>query len=214
VAALPPAFREELLLSAEAGYRVVLRGRMDRVWRRSAWLWPFFWLLAYANILFPETGNDIPASMVITAGRDKDGQPYHSWRRTFNFKTRRRFNATMIYDQRLRRVVEKMGPGGMFRMAWDVQFKAPGTLLIDTTGCLLRLGPIRVWLPDWLCVSVRAVQQTRSGQDNLVSVELTVSHPMLGPLFGYEGTFALERRDEHRHTATVGERVATGSRPR
>ena len=75
VADLPPAFREQFLLAPEDPHAVLFEGRMYRVWRRPAWLWPVFWLLARPNILFPETGTDIPATMIIRAGRDRRGRP-------------------------------------------------------------------------------------------------------------------------------------------
>jgi hypothetical protein len=37
-ASLPPAFREQFLLAPEHQHAVLFEGRMDRVWRRPAWL--------------------------------------------------------------------------------------------------------------------------------------------------------------------------------
>jgi hypothetical protein len=80
---------------------------MHQIWRRHAWLRPLFMMLAWADILFPETGRDVPASMTI----EPDGHGGDVWQRTFAFARERRFNATMVY--RGSSVIERLGPHGM-----------------------------------------------------------------------------------------------------
>ena len=65
---------------------------MRRIWHRHAWLQPLFSLLARFDILFPESGCDVPASM--TVAKVDEGA---TWRRTFAFVKSRRFEATMRY---------------------------------------------------------------------------------------------------------------------
>ncbi len=194
-AALPPAFREQFLLSPEAPYRLVLAGCMDRVWHRPRWLWPLFRALAWTDTLFAETGEDVPATMTIAAGRDRDGGPYQTWRRTFSFRTPRRFNATLSYDRRLGAVVEWLGAAKRVAVVWELRFPTPLTLEIVTAGWALRLGRRLVRLPRPLGVAVRAAERDDAGRDDLIHIDLTVAHPLLGPLFGYAGTFQLRRRD-------------------
>ena len=190
---LPPAMRDQFLLPAVAPYRVVLDGVMDRVWRRRRWLWPLFWLLARADILFPETGEHVPASLTISPERDQQGRVGHAWRRVFRFPTERRFNAVMGYDDTLQRVVEWLGPRRLVQIVWHVQFRPPRTMEILTEGVELRLGRRRWRLPRWLTASVRAVERADAAREDAIHIELTVAHPLLGPLFGYEGTFRRQR---------------------
>lgn len=75
---LPVALRDHYLVSADTPYRVVLEGAMNRIWHRPAWLWPFFWLLIWIDLLFPETGTQIPATMTVTGQRTADGHEYQS----------------------------------------------------------------------------------------------------------------------------------------
>ena len=52
-------------LGADGRHRVRLDGTMHQIWRRHGWLRPVFTLLAWADILFPETGWDVPVSLTI-----------------------------------------------------------------------------------------------------------------------------------------------------
>ena len=190
-AALPAAFREQFLLAPEHPHAVLLEGRMDHVWRRPAWLWPVFWLLTRPDILFPETGTDVPATMTIVAGRDGRGRPYQRWSRTFAFTPPRHFVATMGYDPERGQVVEWFGRTGRLEVAWDVRFRPPDTIEIATRGATLRLGRRRLPVPRPLCIAVRAVE--RADRDDTITIDLRLAVPVLGAVFGYAGAFRLRR---------------------
>jgi hypothetical protein len=122
------------LLAADASHRIVLEGTMELVWHRPHWLWPLFWLLTCFDLLFPETGTEIRATMTVSGWRSATGEGYHTRERTFAFPRLRRFNAVMVYDLRHNRVVERLGPGQLLQMAWDIQLRPPATVVIVTTG--------------------------------------------------------------------------------
>ena len=197
-ASLPPAFREQFLLAPEHQHAVLFEGRMDRVWRRPAWLWPVFWLLARSNILFPETGTDVPATMTITAGRDESRHPYQRWSRTFAFTPPRHFDATMGYDLERGQVVEWFGRAGRLEVAWDVRFLPPDTIEIATRGATARLGRCRLPLPRPLCIAVQVVERAARDRDDAITIDLRFSVPLLGAVFGYSGDFQLRRVDRSR----------------
>ena len=96
--------------------RVVLEGTMERVWRRGRWLWPFFWLASLSDLLFPDTGLDIPVTVQIRAVGSR--AVHHLWQRDFRFATgrRRRFTSRIEYDERLGNVIEAVGRG--WRSLW------------------------------------------------------------------------------------------------
>ena len=193
IAVLPPALRDHYLVSATTPYRIVLEGRMDRIWHRPAWLWPLFWFLTLADMLFPETGVDVPAIMTVTGGRDRQGRPYQTWNRSFQFPRSRCFNAMMIFDDQVACPVERLGPGQLLQMAWDVQFHAPATIEIRTTGCGLRIGQQYMRLPRFCYPTVRAIEIALPARDDAIHIDLSIEHPLLGRIFGYEGTFFLRR---------------------
>jgi hypothetical protein len=130
--------------------------------------------------------------MTVTTFR-VDGQPYQVWRRTFHLKTPRYFNATMLYDSRLRRVVELVGPSGLLRVAWTVVFQPPATIAITAAHCWVRVGRWYFAIPSWLCMRVEAVERADPTRDDTIHIRLTIAQPPLGPIFGYEGTFRLHR---------------------
>ena len=186
---LPAAFREQFLLPD--GRPLRLEGTMRRVWRRHRWTRPLFTLLAHANILFPETGENVPATMTIDAQAGR-----HSWRRTFAFTRTRVFYAEMSWSAELATVVERMGPGDLIEMVWQVRFRPHSTIEIATTQAALRVAGLSVRLPSWLAVQGRAVEVAEPARDDAITVDVTVSHPLLGPIFGYAGDFRLRRIDD------------------
>jgi hypothetical protein len=178
-----------------AGERVVLEGSMERVWRKGGWLWPFFWLASWADLLFPETGSNVPVTVDIQSTRS--GDPVHLWRRDFEFpERRRRFTSRMEYDRRLRRVVEAVGRGGALAIAWDTKFEPPSTLHLDAAGWVLRLGSLRLRLPEWLLGSGQAIETADLAVPGMIRIDFSVSHPLLGDVFGYAGIFTVRRMPE------------------
>lgn len=193
---LPPSIREQYLLPVDAAFEVVLAGQMRRVWRRPRWLWPVFWLLSLGDVLFPETGEHIPTTLTVTAARDVDGTPVAIWQRTFHFPRhrRRRYTSVMRYDHRTGHVAELQGPHHIFQEDAQVRFIPPDTIEWLTVESTLRLGRMRVRLPRRLWVTGRIVQRADLERLDTSQVALTLRHGMLGPIFGYEGTFRTARR--------------------
>jgi membrane protein len=194
---LPPVLRDQALLPAGAGYRVVLDGRLDQIWQRPGPVWPFFWLLARAGLLFAETGENVPAHITVTAAHDAHGEPCHIWRRTFDFPAPRHLHSRLSYDAALGRLVEYFGPGGRLQMVWHVSFQEPLTVVITTEACALLLGPWRLVLPAWSYAAVAVTTTAESAHTPFVRVELRLRHPWLGAIFGYHGRF--EQRLEAHH---------------
>jgi hypothetical protein len=192
-ATLAPVFREQYLLSPDAPYHVAFTGAANRVWHRPAWLGGVFWALGCAGILFVETGRAVPAALRIAVERDPSGAVRHEWRRTFRFPRPRPFDAELRYDPSLDRVVERLGVGGALEVVWQIYLLTPRVLVIVTDGMALRLGRFRLWLPRLLCLDVRAIEQADAERDDTVHVDLRMRHALLGPVFGYDGTFRLSR---------------------
>jgi hypothetical protein len=193
---LPLSFREQYLIPVDAPYQVVLGGHMARVWHRPAWLWPVFWFLARGDVLFPETGENIPTTLIITATRDPNGIPIEIWQRTFHFphQNRRRYTSTMRYDPGTKCVVELQGPGNIFQEDAQVRFTPPATIEWRTVASTLRIGRLRLQLPRRAWISAHIVQQADLARVDTSHITLTLTHGLLGPIFGYEGTFRVARR--------------------
>ena len=172
-------------LGADARHRVRLDGTMHQIWRRHGWLRPVFTLLAWADILFPETGRDVPVSLTI----EPDGRGDDVWRRTFAFTRERRFNATMAYQGST--VIERLGPRGMLEVPWHLRVTSADAIQITTGETRLRMGGLRLRFPRWLRFTVGATQRARA--HGRMDLDLVVTHPRLGRIFGYSGTFTVRR---------------------
>jgi len=189
VDALPTEFRDQYLF--EPSERVVLDGVMQQVWRRGRWLWPLFWLASWFDALFPETGSDVPVILKIQAQMSGER---HLWRREFYFAgRRRRFTSRMEYDERLGCVVELIGPGGALALAWHIRFEPPNRLALGASGWFLRIGPWRLRLPEWILGSGQATETADPAKPGVIRIDFVVTHPFLGDVFGYAGTFQVRR---------------------
>ena len=184
---LPKVFHQQYLYSVDEPYSLIFEGNADHVWHRPRWLTPFFWVLTWFQIFFPETGENIPTQLHIVGGRDSSNQPFHKWNRTFRFERNRYFNAVMAYDERTKAVVEKMGPSGILQIIWKIEFLPPNCLTISSVKCCMGFGIFRLFLPLFLYPTVIAKETAIN--DYEIYLELTASHPWLGEIFGYSGTF-------------------------
>src|SRR6266513_1527880 len=169
---------------ADVALRVNMAGAMRRIWHRHVWLRPLFSLMALFDILFPESGSDVPGSMTIA--KVDEGA---TWRRTFAFVKSRRFDATMRYLPRSG-VVERIGPHGLIEVPWRIRVLAGDAIEITTGRLRMRAGRLRLPIPGFFQVAVRATERAVS---DTISVDLVVSHRFLGAIFGYDGTFAVRR---------------------
>ena len=188
------------MLPLDGSHDVLLEGSMERIWS-VPWIRPVLRLLSRWDVLFPETGRDVPTTMHIFAGRDRSGRLCHFWHRTFVLpNVVRRINAHLVWEPRRQWVAEWMGPGGCFEMAWHVRFLPPDRIEVDARLEALRLGRLRIPLPRPLQVDAYTVDRADPQHDDVVHCELSLTSPVLGPLCGYEGTFSVRRitRDELR----------------
>ena len=172
---------------------------MERVWRRGRWLWPLFWLASWSELLFPETGSDVPVTVDIRAV--KTPALRHLWRRDFRFPggRHRRFTSRIEYDERLGRVIEAVGPNKALAIAWDIRFEPPSTLRLDCAGWVLRLGPLRLRIPEWLLGSGWGVETADLSAPGRIRIDFATSHPLLGDVFGYAGNFVVRRGGRKPH---------------
>ena len=196
---LPEFLLEQYLCPADADYEIVLGGQMQTIWRRPAWLYPVFWLLSKWDLFFPETGQNIPATLIISPGRNPAGEAIQVWERSFFFpnRVRRRYRSTMLYDSRSRMVVELQGRNNIFEEVAKIEICPPDTLEFQTVASVLRLGRLRIPLPKKLWITAHVVHRATEPEKSESSVRLTITHGLLGAVFGYEGRFRAKRRSRH-----------------
>lgn len=190
---LPEAFREQFLQPPDCGYQVSLEGTMRRVWHRPFWLRPLLSALARVQMLFPEEGADIPARLALTCVR-RGNHVVQVWDRAFTFpRVTRRFYAEVTRDRRSGAVVERFAFRGCLELRWTVTFEPPDTLRITGDRWRFRLGGLGVPMPALFCGAVHAVQRASQSADPSIDMTLVCRHPLLGDVFGYEGSFTVRR---------------------
>ena len=196
---LPASLLEQYLCPADAPYQIVLGGQMQTIWHRPGWLFPIFWLLSKWDLFFPETGENIPAALTISSGRDQAGEPIQVWERSFYFpnRVRRRYRSTMLYDAGSKRTIELQGRNNIFEEIAEIRISPPDTLEFLTVKSVLRLGRLRIPLPHKLWITAHVVQQATQPEIKASRVKLTITHGLLGAIFGYEGTFRATRRNRN-----------------
>lgn len=182
--ALPAPLRDHFRLSAPGGR---YHGRMERIWRRRGLVGllvrPALALLARLDLLFPETGRDVPFELV----NQVDHQGTMRWLRRFHLPGRvRQFDAVMLWDPVRGCIVDLLGRDG--RLAVDLHVRVEDGALHLTSGRQwLRLGRWRIPLPAWLAGRAR-VREWAAGDGGL-AIEVRVDNPLLGEVFGYTGRF-------------------------
>lgn len=186
---LHPMMQRRFGVSIESGYGCVGTGVMDRVWHSPGWTVPFLWIGSWRNILVPVEGHGVPFTIENYPYRDHVGRETVSFVRTFELRRRRaRFDATMVYDPRREVLVDYLGTHQ--HLATDLSFEVTGEggLVIRSHEQRFYEGPLAFRFPGRL-TGTAELRESFDDDAGRYRIEVTVSNPVLGPLFGYTGTF-------------------------
>lgn len=188
---LHPALVEQYLISTDDSAQIILGGKMDVIWHKPPWLYPVFWLLSRAKLFFPEVGEDIPCTLTITPQIDSQGRSVQVWERKFHFpnKVKRYYSSVIFFDENQGMIVEEQGPKNILCEYAKIVVTAPTKIEFITIESHLKIGRFRIKIPRKLWITAHVVQEAHAGDDNSSEVELTITHGILGPIFGYRGSF-------------------------
>lgn len=192
-ARLHPRLQERFGLSVAGARGWVGRGVMDEVWRGRRVVTPFLRLGTRRNLLFPETGRDVPFTIENYPYVDDHRRETVTFVRTFEVAPgrRRRFDATMVLDTSR----PALGPvvvdylGTHQHVAADLELGVEdGGLRIDASVMRLHEGPLSLTMPPM--VSGRAsVRESWDEDEQCFRIRVEVTHDAIGPVFGYHGRF-------------------------
>lgn len=188
---LHPRLRERYGFDSGDGVAHVGRGRMERV-ESNPIARPILALLARRDLPFPETGRDVPFSTRTDTFEDADGNETLVLLRGFEVGRDRRFDARMTYDPERGCVVDALGRAGRLVTELHPSVGEDGALLIRAGRQWLRAGG-RSWpVPRLLRASVDVEEGYDDAADRYL-IDVTVTSPLIGFVFGYSGTFTAER---------------------
>lgn len=190
-AELHPAIQQRYELTSQDEKRCVGRGRMRSV-RRNRLALPILWTGTRRNLLFPETGSDIPFE-VRTCPFSDAGVETVAYIRAFDIGPGRRFDAYMRYDERRDCIVDALGTHR--NPVTELQFSVTdGALRIETGRQWATVGRRTVVVPRPFRADVAVVESYDETTDRF-EIEVVVSNPLIGRVFAYAGWFTVEYED-------------------
>jgi hypothetical protein len=195
-------------MSSEDGAAQVGRGVMDEVWRGRLYTLPFLAIGTWRRIMFPTRGLDIPFTVENYPYVDSFGRETVAWIRRFEFPRRtRRFDAYMIWSEQRARIVDYLGTHQ--HLAVDIHLSVDE----QTRGLRLRSGEQRFYerrvefrFPMTLS-GYADVCEWFDDESGRFRIQVEVRNPRWGRLFGYHGSFTVQRVD-------TGGAVPPGMRPK
>lgn len=190
-ARLHPEIQRRFGFSSTDGTGAIGRGVMEEIWRGYLYTLPFLYVGSWRQIMFPETGRDIPFTIENYAFVDQFGRETVSWIRTFRSRRVRRFDAYMIYSESRGRIVDYLGTHQHLAVDIDLKVDAEGGLCLRSGAQRFYEGPIGFSFPMMFSgiADVREWYDERTRQFRIV---VDVRNSLWGRLFGYRGSFTVE----------------------
>lgn len=197
---LHPQVRRRFGVCADGPAACIGVGVMDEVWHGKGIVVPFLRLGATRNILFPETGTDIPFTMEYYAYRDCFGRDVVRFVRTFDVSRgrRRRFDGTILYSERRAGIIDYLGSHQQLAVDLYASVDDHGAMVLRSGAQRLRIGRLGVPLPAGL-TGHGEVREWYDERAERVRIQVTVSNPIVGPVFGYRGGYTARLVDTTAH---------------
>ena len=177
--------------TARDGVACVGRGVMDEIWHGPFYVVPFLYLGSWRRILFPDRARDVPFTIENYAYVDRFGRETVTWNRTFQLAKVRRFDATFIYSESRGGLVDYLGTHQHLAADITVTVDERGGMRLRSGATRLYEGFVAVRLPSFL-TGFADVREWYDDDLQRFHIEVNVSHPRWGPLFGYTGWFVAE----------------------
>jgi hypothetical protein len=185
---LHPKIRERFGFTSEQRRACIGSGVMHKMWRGPC-TYPFLRIGRTRSILFPETRDATPFTILNYAYKDPFGRETVTWIRNFDLpKVPRRFDSYMIFSQSRGTIVDYLGTHQ--HLAVDLRLSAGprGGIQIESGDQRFYERFLAFRWPAWLTGIARVCE---SFDESIEKFRITVDvrHRGLGQLFGYEGTF-------------------------
>lgn len=188
---LHPQIQRRFGFSSEHAQACIGSGVMHRVWHGAPFTLPFLWFGTWRNIMFPESGRDIPFKIHNYAYVDSFGRETVTWVREFEAKRLRRFDATMVYSEKRGCIVDYLG--NHQHLAVDIHLS-----VTDNGGLRIRSGeqrfyecPVAFRFP-MLFSGIADVCEWFDETSGRFCIDVFVHNKAWGPLFGYSGSFTCD----------------------
>lgn len=190
---LHPMLQRRFGVDPAAGYACVGRGVFAEVRRGAWWTVPFLKFGAFRNILFPDSGANIPFTVENYPYVDSFGRPTVTFARTLEVRPgkHRRFDATMVYSPARAAVVDYLGTHQHLATDLALAVREDGSLHLRSTALRFYEGRLRFIVPRLLSGSADLYESWDEERQRF-TIQLQVRNPIFGFLFGYRGEFSCE----------------------
>jgi hypothetical protein len=169
------------------------RGEYSFAGPSRGWLAPLFALAAPTHALFGERGRAVGLTVVNVPHRDAHGRVCLSSTRSFAFYGVTRTMEDTMLAGRDGLLHDFLGRRRFLEVSLRLGVSAEGWLRMRSVGTWLWLGRMRVPVP--LIFSARVDLTERwDAESGSQGVEVTLTHPVLGRVFEYRGSFVYEPR--------------------
>lgn len=188
---LHPKMQWRFGFSSANGTCQIGAGVMDEVWRGPWWTLPFLLLGSTRRVLFPSRGRSVPFTIANYAYLDRFGRETVTWSRCFKFPRRfRSFDATMIHSKSRGTIVDYLGTHQHLAVDLDCHVDDGGAMCFCSGEQRFYEGPIAFRFPLFLS-GVANVKEWWDEAHECFRIEVHVANKILGPLFGYRGSFTV-----------------------
>jgi hypothetical protein len=190
---LHPRIQERFGFSSRDKVALIGTGTMDELWHGAFYTLPFLYVGSWRRIMFPEQGKAVPFTISNYAYVDEYGRETVTWIRKFATATPRRFDAYMIFSQQRGRIVDYLGTHQHLAVDIDLSVDERGGLCLRSASQRFHEGWLGFTFP-MLFSGFADVCEWFEEADQRFHIEVKVANRVWGPLFGYRGSFDVQRR--------------------
>jgi hypothetical protein len=186
---LHPMMQQRFGISSEQPVYMLGTGTMEYI-RNAGWhTLPFLYLGTIRDIMFPETGKNIPFTIENYGYKDSFGRETVSWNRKFHFGEKvRRFDATMVYNEQEHNIVDYLGNRQHLAVDISMRVNDATSITIQSGNQRFYEGKIAFRYPAFLSGNA-TVEESYDEAADLFHIKVTVSNKTFGNLFQYKGYF-------------------------
>jgi len=185
---LHPRIQERFGFNSSDGIASIGQGIMNKIWY-SKWATLPLYLGTSRHIMFPSGGENIPFTIENFAYLDQFGRETVTWNRKFKFaRAIRHFDATMIYSNQRKRIVDYLGNRQHLAVDLKLSVEANGGIRIQSGEQRFYEGWLQFRFPGIL-TGVASVCEWYDDREEQYCIAVEVSNSVLGTVFRYEGSF-------------------------
>lgn len=178
---------------AARGEAGVGRGVYEFAGPSTRWLAPLFACTARAHALFGERGRNVGLTVVNVPHRDARGRICLSSTRSFAFAGVTRTMEDTMLAGRDGLLHDFLGRRRFLEVSLRLGVSAEGWLRMRSVGTWLWVGRMRIPIPRMLSARVDLTERWDSAAESQ-RVHVTLTHPVLGRVFEYRGSFVYDPR--------------------